>query len=195
MEQRTAHTLDTNWNDPTLNREARTRFDRPDPFDLTAIGAMLREARGERGTSMDGVAEELFVKKSTLIAIESGLWDDLPHPVYVKGYVRSYASFLGISDAVEEKLSARPDVKGVDSIVRDDAHGKRPRGESREQHPKGKRHRSLLPTVGLISSTVVAILVGIALSSGLLAGSSVNFRELIAGCHQVVADLRRIILP
>src|SRR5512135_3447493 len=77
----------------------------PAPFNLSAIGAILKDTRERRGISIVGAAEKLFVKTSTLKAIESGQWVSLPHSVYVKGYIRSYASYLDILDAVEKGLS------------------------------------------------------------------------------------------
>jgi hypothetical protein len=76
----------------------------PCPLDLYLIGTILREAREAKGTSLSDAAEALFVKKSTVGAIESGRWEMLPHPFYVKGYVRSYASYLGIAKTIETFL-------------------------------------------------------------------------------------------
>lgn len=73
-------------------------------MDLGLIGAILKEEREGKGTSVADAAEALFMKKSTLDAIESGCWEMLPHPLYVKGYVKSYASYLGISTAIEAQL-------------------------------------------------------------------------------------------
>jgi hypothetical protein len=61
----------------------------------------------------------LFVKKSTLGAIESGCWDTLPHPLYVKGYVKSYASYLGISRSLAAHLRGpAADWENVEGIAR-----------------------------------------------------------------------------
>jgi hypothetical protein len=70
---------------------------------------MLRQTRETKGASVADAAEALFVKKSTVGAIESGCWERLPHPLYVKGYVKSYASYLGIVEAIETHLQ-RPSV-------------------------------------------------------------------------------------
>src|SRR5208283_2628157 len=73
-------------------------------FDLRRIGGILREARERKGLSLSDVAEFLFIKKSTVGSIESGDWGILPHPVYVKGYVKSYAAYLGIYERIEHHL-------------------------------------------------------------------------------------------
>ena len=67
-------------------------------LDLCRIGQLLKEAREGRGLTLEEVSEALFLRKRVLGAIEAGDWDNLPHPVYVKGYVTQYASFLDIAD-------------------------------------------------------------------------------------------------
>ena len=68
------------------------------PFDLCRIGQVLRETREEKGLSFEEVSEALFIRKRVIGAIEAGDWDNLPHPVYVKGYVTQYAALLKIAD-------------------------------------------------------------------------------------------------
>ncbi len=71
------------------------------PFDLCRIGELLRETREEKGLSFEEVSEALFIRKRVIGAIESGDWNSLPHPVYVKGYITQYAAFLNIADLPE----------------------------------------------------------------------------------------------
>ncbi len=70
------------------------------PFDLCKIGQLLKSAREEKGLTYDEVATALFIRKRVIGAIEAGDWETLPHPVYVRGYVAQYASFLKIQEAV-----------------------------------------------------------------------------------------------
>ncbi len=73
-------------------------------FDLHRIGQTLKQVRIEKGLSLDDVSHALFIRKSALGAIESGYWDKLPHPVYVKGYVKLYACYLNIAEEVDAEL-------------------------------------------------------------------------------------------
>ena len=75
------------------------------PFDLAGAGDALRVVREKKGVDLASVAEALLVKKSTIHAIETGRWDMLPHPIYVKGYVRSYARYMDVRGRVEPFLS------------------------------------------------------------------------------------------
>jgi cytoskeleton protein RodZ len=75
-------------------------------LDLMQIGQRLREEREERAISLDDVSEALLVRKSVVAALESGKWELLPHFVYVKGYVRQYARYLGLDhDFLQELFS------------------------------------------------------------------------------------------
>ena len=60
-------------------------------------GAMLRQARAERGLSIDEVAQALRLSPRILSALEEDAYERLPGPTYVRGYLRSYAQFLDLS--------------------------------------------------------------------------------------------------
>jgi cytoskeleton protein RodZ len=74
------------------------------PFDLCRIGQLLRSAREDTGLTYEEVSTALFIRKRVIEAIETGNWETLPHPVYVRGYVTQYASFLKVQDAVEAAM-------------------------------------------------------------------------------------------
>ncbi|MGD0231461.1 MAG: RodZ domain-containing protein [Syntrophorhabdales bacterium] len=79
------------------------------PFDLDKVGQLLKTAREEKGLTLEDVSGTLFIRKSTIGAIESGDWQNLPHIVYVRGYIVQYASFLNIVDVVKPALLASRD--------------------------------------------------------------------------------------
>ncbi|WP_147821539.1 RodZ domain-containing protein [Salidesulfovibrio onnuriiensis] len=60
------------------------------------IGTIFKEEREKRGLSIKEVMEVTKISRRNIIALEEGNKDDLPHPVYAKGFVRSYARFLGL---------------------------------------------------------------------------------------------------
>ncbi len=74
------------------------------PFDLGRIGQMLRATREEKGLTLDEISRALIIKKTVISAIESGDWDSLPPPVYVKGYVTQYAALLNVADLLEAQI-------------------------------------------------------------------------------------------
>ncbi len=61
------------------------------------LGAQLREARQELGWQLPDLAASLRIRREYLEAIEDGRMSDLPGSTYALGFVRSYASALGLS--------------------------------------------------------------------------------------------------
>ncbi|WP_161993800.1 helix-turn-helix domain-containing protein [Muricoccus nepalensis] len=60
------------------------------------VGAELREARLALGASLEEVADELRINRRYIAALEEGRTGELPAPVYALGFVRSYATALGL---------------------------------------------------------------------------------------------------
>ena len=60
------------------------------------IGAKYRLIREEKGIDMQTVADETKIQKKFLQAIEENQWEALPGEVYLRGFLRIYAKYLGI---------------------------------------------------------------------------------------------------
>ncbi|MFL6651671.1 MAG: RodZ domain-containing protein [Sulfurifustaceae bacterium] len=65
--------------------------------DAMTLGERLRQARGERGLSIEDVAASLRLAPRIVAALEDDAYDRLPGPTYVRGYLRGYALMLGLS--------------------------------------------------------------------------------------------------
>lgn len=63
---------------------------------MTELGAQLCSARESKGLTHEDVSRRIKVAVRTLVALETGNMDDLPHAVYTKGFVKSYARLLGL---------------------------------------------------------------------------------------------------
>lgn len=63
---------------------------------LINIGAYLRDLRKEKGADVDEVANQIFIRPALVKAIETGDWESLPEPVFVQGFIRRYADYLGL---------------------------------------------------------------------------------------------------
>ena len=61
-------------------------------------GIVLRKARREQSLSEDEVCKELGLSIGALKALEGDDLDRLPAEIYVRGYIRSYCSLLGIEE-------------------------------------------------------------------------------------------------
>ncbi len=60
------------------------------------IGETLKKAREERGLTLEEVAEKTKIRHRYLEAIEKENFEIMPGNVYVKGFIRNYARFLGL---------------------------------------------------------------------------------------------------
>lgn len=60
------------------------------------LGGSLSRARQARGISIHDASERLRIRTHYLEALESGDWAPLPEEVYVMGFLRQYASLLGV---------------------------------------------------------------------------------------------------
>src|SRR3954466_1023085 len=61
-------------------------------------GSLLREARERRCVSLTDISRKTKVPASALALLESGRLDGLPADVFVRGFIRSYAKHVGISE-------------------------------------------------------------------------------------------------
>lgn len=71
-----------------------------------AMVQRLRETRTKRGLSLPDVEQVTRINRTYLQAIEDGRFEELPAPVYARGFVRSYARHLGLDP--EEAVAAVP---------------------------------------------------------------------------------------
>jgi cytoskeletal protein RodZ len=63
---------------------------------MPGLGDELRAAREARRLSLSEVAERIHIRALYLQNIEEGDWRAIGAPVYVRGFVRTYARFLGL---------------------------------------------------------------------------------------------------
>ena len=63
---------------------------------MTDIGSQLRAAREAQSLTLEQVFKATRIKQSFLEAIEANQLQALPGPVQARGFVRSYANFLGL---------------------------------------------------------------------------------------------------
>ena len=63
---------------------------------MIGIGDLLRQAREDKNLSLADVEEEIKIRSRYLEALETEEFDILPGNVYLFGFLRSYASFLGL---------------------------------------------------------------------------------------------------
>lgn len=93
---------------------------------MKTAGEILRGTRLAQKISIEKVASQLLIKKEHLRALEEGDWAQLPEPAYIKGFVKSYASLLGLdTDHLLALVRREYDEKKFQAKTADFRHQKR----------------------------------------------------------------------
>lgn len=102
---------------------------------MPALGERFRAAREARGLSLSDVAEQIRIRSVYLAAIEDDNWSAIGAPVYVRGFLRTYARFVGLdSEEVVTEFNAQshtPPVPDHTDIERNTTPDRRDRHERR----------------------------------------------------------------
>ena len=126
----------------------------------TGIGPTLREARNRRKVDLSEVEAAIKIRVRYLQAMENEEWDALPGGAYTRGFIRTYASYLGLDG---ERLA--DDYRRATGPPGGERAPKRV-----EPVPTARRGRRPLVSSRLVIVAVclvlVAVVVGIALAGG-----------------------------
>ncbi len=74
---------------------------------MEGIGTRLKAAREAKGLSLEDVQQALKIRSRYLEAIEAGELGEIPGLVYARGFIRTYARYLGV-DITEELAALTP---------------------------------------------------------------------------------------
>lgn len=75
---------------------------------MLEIGNSLRTARGRRGLELAQVDADTHIRMRYLMALEDERFDLLPGAAYVRGFLRTYANYLGLeADLFVDEYNAR----------------------------------------------------------------------------------------
>lgn len=136
---------------------------------MSELGIALREAREEKGISLEDLQERTKIQKRYLQAIEEGNFDRLPGHFYSRAFIKSYAEAVGLDPNVifETYHSEIPRT----SVPEMEALPPRPRQarESVRRTSSGPNWSNRLPRVA-----AVVIILLIAIGVWLLAKSFIN---------------------
>ncbi len=92
------------------------------------VGERLREARERQKVSLHAIAEKTNISVRFLDAIEKNQFDKLPGGIFTRGFIRSYASLVGLDPdgTVTQFLSDEPSQRDDDI---DEAPARRTQGD------------------------------------------------------------------
>ena len=66
---------------------------------MEKFGEILSSQRKVKNISLKRASAKLLIKKEHLLALENEDWQSLPEATFVKGYIATYAKFLGLDSA------------------------------------------------------------------------------------------------
>ncbi|WP_285904994.1 helix-turn-helix domain-containing protein [Pseudodesulfovibrio pelocollis] len=126
------------------------------------LGKTLKEERERRGLTVAAVMEATKISRTNIEAMEAGNRSTLPHPVYAKGFIKSYARLLGL-DADELGMVVDREFGEQECEPRGPAYDVSPNAEKafhgREcVSPEGRRSRVVLVVALLFLLVVVGLL-------------------------------------
>jgi cytoskeleton protein RodZ len=92
-----------------------------------AVGRRLREARTQQKLTLERVAKELHLDVSVISAIEDDNREGMPAPIFVQGYIRSYARLLELpEDELVRQYVAQASEPPPLSVIRVDSRRRMP---------------------------------------------------------------------
>lgn len=114
------------------------------------LGDLLKNAREKNGLSLDDVALETKIQKRYLADLEEEEFDDMPGRVYEKGFLKTYAQALGISE--KEVMDLYEEIRGEKKaeIIEED------NSAVEEKHKKSKL-KIFLSIIALVTIGIVVV--------------------------------------
>ena len=125
------------------------------------IGERLREAREAAGVELDDVNATIRIRTRYLRALEDEEWDALPGDAYVRGFLHSYADYLGLDGASLVADYDRLAPAGLEREV-----------ERPQEVPRPAAGVSPWRRVGLIAGVALAALAALFIVLGITGGSN-----------------------
>src|SRR5207302_1920559 len=144
------------------DRRPRARVLRADPPSalrlrfrrMFEIGNSLREARARRGVEFAQAEQATKIRGKYLRALEEEQFDLLPSQTYVKGFLRTYAEFLGLDGQLYvDEYNSRYVVDQEDMF--------RPR----RSYPRARQQRRLESRVVLLALLAIAALTALVIAA------------------------------
>ncbi len=115
---------------------------------MSSLGAYLRELRARRGVSLDEVARTSRVAQRYLASLEADQFDDLPAPVFTRGFVRAYCQAVGEPpDNALELWDSRPGAPPPPRVA-----------PSARTEPEARTRGALIASFGLLVVLGLALL-------------------------------------
>jgi cytoskeleton protein RodZ len=133
---------------------------------MPEIGETLREARMRERIDVSEIEAQTKIRAKYLRALENEEWDLLPGPTFVKSFLRTYATALGLDGKalVEEyRLNYERPSEPPEPIVSSPRRVRVPRGSSSGGTGPSRGYMAL---VGIVGVVIVLLIVGLVSGGG-----------------------------
>lgn len=119
---------------------------------MSELGRHLKEARLQKGMSLDDVQEVTKIRKKYLEAIEAGDYKVLPGSFYVRAFIKTYAEAVGVNpdELMEEhgNVPAAPVDTTMETVI-----------QKRSRKPETERNAKWLPTLLMWTFPILILVV------------------------------------
>ena len=110
---------------------------------MEGIGGILRDARERNNATFEQIEDATKIKKRYLQALEREEWDQTPDIVYAKGFLRTYARYLGLDeqslcDLFEISVAGREGQAGAGYGIGSASDGKPSKGKEKKRKREQK---------------------------------------------------------
>jgi cytoskeleton protein RodZ len=124
-----------------------------------SLGDRFRAAREQRGQTLSDVGEHLHIRSVYLAAIEEENWKAIGAPVYTRGFLRTYARYLGLDP--EEAVAA---FNLAENVVPGPVAAPPPSGRSTRKADQPGRLTPLLWFLSLVALGLIGFVVYLAVT-------------------------------
>lgn len=134
-----------------------------------AIGAGLKEARQRIGMDVKQAEERTKIRARYLRALEAEDWEALPAAAYVRGFLRTYGSLLGLDGGMlADEYRRRHESAGSAGSTGSPPAGEPIRAARGRSNGGGGRSGGSGPSRGTIAATVLGVIVLLIVVLGVL---------------------------
>jgi cytoskeleton protein RodZ len=124
------------------------------------IGNTLREARVRRNLTLQQVEEDIKIRVKYVQAMENEDWDVMPGVTYVKGFLRTYATYLGLDpDVIIGEFRSR-------AVAPSAEHHEPFGGSSVIGKPHSHRGRNTIVIVAVVCLIALGVIYALGLRNG-----------------------------
>ena len=167
-------------------------MDKTNENEVLEPGCILKKAREKNGFSVEQVAHFLRLSQGMILAIENNDFSEIPAPMFVRGYLRSYANMLSIpSDALVQQYDAsllESESQKAEAFSKENLMKKKP-----EKNSKFTKRISLDGLIRLISIVILFFFLGLTVlwwqsNQSIIKEKVLSLRAKITNKHTVLVS-------